>query len=100
MKNTIVLTIALCCLFISLDAQVRDLPGYIVRNSGDTVHGFLKEQSSDESARRISYKSAASDNDYQIFAPSEVKAFQYDGGDLYRSITFSDTRRDEPVTLT
>jgi opacity protein-like surface antigen len=100
MKNTLVLTLALCCLFISMEAQVRDLPGYIVRNSGDTVHGFLKEQGLDESARQISYKSAESDNDYQIFTPSDVKAFQYDGGDLYRSITFSDTRRDEPVTLT
>jgi hypothetical protein len=94
------LTISLCLPFFYLQAQERSLPGYIVRVSGDTLRGFLLEQGSDESARRISYKKAASDNNFQVFTPAEVIAFQYDDGDVYRSITFSDTRRDESVTLT
>jgi len=98
--KSFVLFIGLSLPSLILHAQDRSLPGYIVRVSGDTLHGFLKEQGTDEATRRISFKAAESDVDYQIFTPSEVKAFQYDGGNLFRAITFSDTRRDQPVTLT
>ena len=100
MKNTFVLAVGLFGLFINVHAQSRALPGYIVRNSGDTVHGFLKEQGSDESAKHISFKASSTDNDYQEYTPNEVQGFQYDGGNRFRSITYPDTRKDEPVTRT
>ncbi|HUB61189.1 MAG TPA: hypothetical protein VL978_10825 [Puia sp.] len=101
MKNTFVPVLVLCCLFFSTRAQDRALPGYIVRNSGDTVHGFLREQGSDESAKRISFKASATDNDYQVYSFGEVKSFQYADGNLFRAITYSDTRKEgEPVMRT
>jgi hypothetical protein len=101
MKNTFVLVCSLCVLYFSAHAQVRSLPGYIVRNSGDTVHGFLKEQGTDESAKTIFFKASATDDDFQIFGVNEVKSFQYDGGNLFRAIAFPDTRKEgEPVTRT
>lgn len=99
MKSTFVLACGLCLLFFSTHAQDHSLPGYIVRNSGDTVHGLLKEQGSDESAKRISFKASATDNDYQVFGVDEVKSFQYDGGNVFRAISFPDTRKEgETVT--
>ncbi|HTR27675.1 MAG TPA: hypothetical protein VMH27_00295 [Puia sp.] len=100
MKNTFVLAISLCVLLSAARAQVKDLPGYIVRTSGDTVHGFLKEQGTDESAKHISFKASAAENDYQVFAYDAVKSYQYEAGNLFRAITFSDTRKEEPVTRT
>lgn len=95
MKHPFVLAISLSLLSIPSHAQDHSLPGYIVRVSGDTVHGFLKEQGTDESARRISFKGSASDNTYQVYTPAEVKAFQYDNGNLFRGITYPDTRKEE-----
>lgn len=100
MKNTIVLTVGLCLLLLSARSQVRDLPGYIVRNSGDTVHGFLREQGTDESARSISFKASATDNDYQVYTPAEVKSYQYTDGNLFRAITYPDSRTEERAIRT
>lgn len=99
MKNTFVPAVGLCLLFFSVNAQEHILRGYIVKNSGDTVRGFLKEQGTDESARRINFKAAETD-DYKVFTASEVKAYQYEAGNLFRSIAYPDTRKEETVTRT
>lgn len=95
MKNTFVLAIALTVLSFTAYAQDRALPGYIVKVSGDTLRGLLREQGTDESAKRISFKTSASDNDYQVFTPGEVKAYKYDDGNVFRAISFPDTRKEE-----
>src|SRR5579872_1289918 len=100
MLQSFVLAISLSGLFISSHAQDRDLPGYLVRVSGDTVRGLLREQGTDESAKRISFKTSAADNTYQEYSFDAVKSFGYDGGNLFRAITFPDTRKEETVTRT
>ncbi len=100
MKNTFVLAMGLCTLGFTVQAQEHALPGYIVRISGDTVHGFLKEQGSDESAKNISFRASQTDKGFQAYSPNEVQGFQYDGGNLFRSITYPDTRKEETVTRT
>lgn len=100
MKNAFVLCVGLFGLFFSVHAQVRDLPGYIVRNSGDTLRGLLREQGTDESAKRISFRATAADSDYQVYTPNEVKSYQYTDGNLFRAITFPDTRKEGVVSET
>jgi len=90
--KSFVLAISLSGLFFTVQAQDRSMPGYIVRVSGDTLHGFLKVQGTDESAKQISFKASADDKDFQVYTPDEVRAFQYDGGYLFRAITYSDPR--------
>jgi hypothetical protein len=92
MKKTFVLAFGLWLTFHFAQAQDRSMPGYIVRVSGDTLHGFLKVQGTDESAKQISFKASADDKDFQVYTPDEVKAFQYDGGYLFRAITYPDPR--------
>jgi hypothetical protein len=100
MKNTFVLAFGLSLLFFTSHAQNSSQPGYIVRVSGDTLHGFLKEQGPDELARQIFFKTTAGEKEYQVFTPAEVKAFQYDGGDLFRAFGYSDNRGTEPIYRT
>ncbi|HXB33634.1 MAG TPA: hypothetical protein VNV35_09440 [Puia sp.] len=100
MRTTFVLAISLFLSFSTTQAQDSFEPGYIVRVAGDTVHGFLKEQGSDETAERISFKASATDKKYKVFTPSDVKAFRYDGGYQFRAVSYSDTRKDQPVTRT
>jgi len=100
MKNTIVLSLGLCLPFLTVYAQDRSSPGYIVRVSGDTVRGFLKEQGTNESSTQISFKATADAREYQVYSPGGVKAFQYDGGDLFRAIAYADTRDTETTHRT
>lgn len=88
----LVLSLCLTGLLFSLQAQDRTLPGYIVKNTGDTVRGLLKEQGSDESAKQISFKASDADKDYQIYTPDQVNSFQYDGGNFFRAIRYPDPR--------
>lgn len=90
--KSFVLAVGLTGLFFSLQAQDRVLPGYIVKNSGDTIRGILKEQGGDESAKQISFKASANDADFQIYRPDQVKSYQYDSGNLFRAINYVDTR--------
>ncbi|HEV3327504.1 MAG TPA: hypothetical protein VG052_17935 [Puia sp.] len=96
MKNTFVLAFGLFLLFVSAHAQSPSLPGYIVRNPGDTLRGLLQEQTMDESSRSVLFKSA-NEASYHTYTLAEVRAYQFDGGDLFRAVTYSDTRLDQPV---
>jgi hypothetical protein len=90
--KSFVLAIGLTGLFFNLQAQDRVLPGYIVKYPGDTLRGILKEQGGDESSKQISFKASATDKDYQIYTPEQVKSYQYDSGNLFRAITYADDR--------
>lgn len=96
MRNTIIGAFGLCLLFGTAYAQDRNLPGYIVRVSGDTLRGLLQEQTMDEAARTVLFRPAG-ETGYHRYTPAEVRAYQFDGGDLERAITYSDTREEQPV---
>ena len=90
--KSFVLAISFTALLLCVRAQDRVLRGYIVKSSGDTLRGVLKEQGSDESTKQISFKASATDKEYQIYTPDQVKSYQYDGGNLFRAVTYTDTR--------
>lgn len=101
MKNTSILLALLCLNLIacSVTAQDRPLPGYIVRNSGDTLRGFLREQGTSELLHQIAFKSTAA-GEYTIYSFDQVSSFQYQDGNLYRAIGFSNVSLDQPVFQT
>jgi hypothetical protein len=88
--KSFVLVIGLSGLFFCARAQDGNLPGYIVKNSGDTVRGLLKQQGSDESAKQISFKASETDKDYQVYTPDQLKSYRYDGGNLFRTVICPD----------
>jgi hypothetical protein len=101
MKNAPILLAVLCLNLIvfTVAAQDHPLPGYIVRTSGDTVRGFLREEGTSELLHQIAFKSAAAD-DYTNYSFDRVSAFQYQDGNLYRAISFNNVSLDQPVVQT
>ncbi len=101
MKNTPILLAFLCLNLIAFTVTAQDhpLPGYIVRTSGDTVRGFLREEGTGELLHQIAFKS---DNagDYTNYSFDRVSAFQYQDGNLYRAISFNNVSLDQPVVQT
>jgi hypothetical protein len=91
----------LCLNFIALTVTAQDhpLPGYIVRTSGDTVRGFLREEGTGELLHQIAFKSDAAGG-YTNYSFDRVSAFQYQDGNLYRAISFTDVSLDQPVVQT
>jgi len=74
------------------------LPGYIVRSSGDTVHGYLKEVFLGGRIDQVGFKAQLADNEFTLYSPDQVKAFQYDQGNAYRARTFTAPDQGTPQT--
>jgi opacity protein-like surface antigen len=96
MKNIQIL-LALILIALTGRAQNTGIPGYIIRNSGDTVHGILKEPGLSNLFKQAYFKSSPADNDFTVYTPAEIKGFQYEDGNLYRAVTFLDTWMDHPA---
>jgi opacity protein-like surface antigen len=85
MRNTPILCF-LIFISVTLSAQENGTPGYIVRSTGDTIRGYLKPQPVDSRIDGIPFSTGAG---YTIYSPAEVSAYQYEGGNAYRAMTFT-----------
>ena len=74
-------------------AQQSTHPGYIVRSTGDTVHGYLREVLITDEVTRVGFKRNVADNEFTLYTPDQVRAFQYDSGHVYRALTFTNPLR-------
>jgi opacity protein-like surface antigen len=81
-------------------AQKTTHPGYIVRSTGDTVRGYLQEVLITDEVSRVGFKPNAADNEFTLYTPDQVTAFQYDSGHVYRALTFTNTLRSPAVPQT
>lgn len=83
------LTLLLCIIFISLlsFSQKINSPGYIIKNNGDSVHGFLQEEVKSEIVKQIRFGDQTNTAG-SAFTPADVKSFGYDQGNIYKSISF------------
>lgn len=97
MKSLSLLTLAIAMSFQVL-SQDAVSPGYIVKN-GDTLRGNLKADRQNVLVRRVSFK-ASDGAGFAEYGPSDLSAFRYDGGALFRTITFVNTVGANPVTET
>lgn len=93
---------ALACLGIALlsQAQQNNHPGYIVRSTGDTVHGYLREVLVTDLVNRVGFKSRVTDNEFTEYTPDQVTAFQYDSTNIYRALTFTTPLRSNAAPQT
>lgn len=76
-------------------AQRKLSEGYIVRNNGDTLRGFVDERAEYQLWQRVRFKSHKEDRQFQEFGTGELRAVEYDGA-LYRPITFNNSQVDTP----
>jgi hypothetical protein len=94
MKRLILLSLTALMCSISF-AQKINVPGYIVKNSGDSVHGFLQEEIRSEIVKQVKFSSQQNASG-SMFTPADLKSFGYDNGDIYKSISFKSTNGDVP----
>ena len=95
------LTAFLCLIAISFKgiSQKNFIPGYIIRNTGDTVHGFLQEEIRKNLLTEIKFKTDISPT-VKTFSVEDIQAFRYEDGELYKKISFLDISEDSDVQRT
>lgn len=79
-------------LALSLYASAQDTfkPGYIVKNSSDTVKGFIEEGDESKISGIVTFKKNLSETAAQSFTVADIKAFGFEGGNTFRKIAYTD----------
>jgi hypothetical protein len=92
MKQLLLLSSAILISLFSF-SQKNSSPGYIIKSNGDSVHGFLQEEIKKDILSQVRF---ANDKNSQAiaFTPADIKAFGYDGGNIYKRIFFTSVLRD------
>jgi|GEM_PF-747609 len=70
-----------------LFAQTNYHPGYVLKNNGDTVKGYIDQREWQESPTTIDFKTSMDDKEHLQFDPSNVKGFQITGIETYITYT-------------
>src|ERR1700753_4122921 len=91
--------VVLLCISLSSFAQNNFVPGFVIKMNSDTVKGFLQEESRKDIVFSISFK-PDNNSTVQNFTPSEITAFGYETGDLFKAISFKNTLSDSAQTQT
>jgi hypothetical protein len=77
----------LAALAVNLFAQTNYHSGYIVKNDGDTVKGYIDYREWDRTPKAIHFKIDETGKEVQEFEPQTIKAFEITG--LERYISYS-----------
>jgi hypothetical protein len=91
------ITILICSIFlISLYSysQKGFSPGWIIKTNGDTVQGYLMEEVRKNILETIKFRPDSINTPIEIFSVTEVRAFKYQGGNLYQPISFLNSSKD------
>src|SRR4249919_1298921 len=78
-----------CCSLIAA-AQAQFIPGYIVKNSGDTVHGYIESVPNYQLTERINFKNQIEAKNAESFTLGEINSFAFENGILFRAIEYKD----------
>lgn len=66
-------------------SQSNYYPGYIIKNSGDTLKGFIDYRDWGYSPLLINFKAANADATASEYSPETIKGFQINGFEIYKS---------------
>ncbi len=78
---------------IQISAQFDFRKGFIVTLEGDTIKGFVKDQTFDKLSKQVIFK-ITRNTDPIIYLPSEIKAFSFADGDVFESFEIDYTCND------
>ncbi len=65
-------------------AQSSFSPGFIIRTTGDTVHGYIEQKNYPASFRKCHFK-YASNAETEQYGPEDLKAYHFDNGKMFVS---------------
>ncbi len=84
-------TILFIFLFLTssiLFGQVSFRTGYIIKNNGDTIHGYIKEDVEEKLAQSINFKDQA--NVTKVLTVQDIKEFGFEGEGTFRQVNYVD----------
>lgn len=84
MKRLIILFNLFCFISVSISAQNDFLPGYIVKNTGDTVKGFIFMGSSKENCQKCVFK-ANKEAKSVTYLPADLQSYHFENSLFYFS---------------
>jgi hypothetical protein len=95
-------SIILCCiLFFSnslVFSQLVWVPGYIITQKSDTIHGFIEFRET-KSLNRVCHFKENQEAEVQIFAPGDIAGYRFSSGRYFVSRFVDDLDIDQPVFL-
>jgi hypothetical protein len=63
---------------------------FIVKNTGDTVKGYIEEGYENKISETVTFKKDMSQRDAQYLTVADVVAFGFDGGNTFKKVTYTD----------
>jgi len=78
-------TLILILLPAIIFAQSNYHEGFIIKDNGDTVKGYINYREWTESPQSIEFKQSKNDGQATVFSPTTAKAFQINGMETYRT---------------
>jgi opacity protein-like surface antigen len=91
----------LVCISICSSAQTTLFTaGYIVKQDGDTVQGYLQEEIRTKLLYQVKFKAGDLGAAVQTFTPADIMLFKYEPGNLYKAITFFNAVADASPSKT
>ena len=90
MKLSLIVFLFWCCACFSY-GQVDPEIGYIVTDSGDTIHGSIFPDAKIERLNAVRFK-ADNSNEIVIYTPDNTSSYFYSDGNYYESFSIGDTR--------
>jgi len=71
---------------LQINAQVKDLSGYIITNNQDTIHGYLRDDIDSKLSNSVEFHHDLSEENYMIYTPSQISGFSFNTGRTFKSI--------------
>jgi len=99
MKHLLAIALLLC-VSVRISAQTPFVPGYLVKNNGDTLHGYLQKQTSTDLLFSLAFKPDNINAPSQSISPGDIRLFKYLTGNFYAPITFINTYDGTSVSQT
>lgn len=88
----------LCIVITNAYSQKDFREGFIIKNSGDTILGFIDYRSSAYNAKKCVYKANLTANS-KTYYPSDIRSYRFIEGKYYISETIGDSINKEEVFL-
>jgi outer membrane protein W len=80
---------------LSLFAQNKYEPGYIVKNNKETVKGYIQNGTEEDFSKQVNFKPDSLSPE-QVFLPGDIISFGF-GKDIYKTISFQNTSAEKRV---
>lgn len=98
MKKYFLLIFFYQAILLSIIAQTSYKPGYIIKNNGDTVKGYIFFSSSHDNSKECKFKPGI-DSEYQSYIPGEINSYRFIDSKYYVSTETKVNNEQQKVFL-